>query len=376
MAIAALGGMPLLLVGSAGRQNLPSVAALGNTTLDAAAEAIIMVGHVVTTDGASHTINTTGSSALEWRSGTCVFTSASTTVKIGLAAVDLTTGVPARAVNAANVITFDVARTSIGNDGSITTAAWQTHVPNSGTKTIANGDLVAFCVQMTARGATDSVLVSTVSGAIGVSLPTVTGYTGAAYATTAGLPNVVITFADGARGYFFAGFVASIGATAQSWNNISNPKEYGNFIKVPVPAKAYGIGCSPTLGGDCDLVMYSDPLGTPAALATISIDKDTIGSASANMAYAPFATPISMTPGVAYAVIAKPSSATNISLPYLTLNSATHQEAYSLGTNAYAINRNTGAFVAQNANKDRFAIGLMISGFEHGVAPVYGPGII
>jgi hypothetical protein len=140
--------------------NLPSVLATA-AILDSANEAMIMIGYVVTSDGGSHTIDTTGSSSLQWLTGSSVgFTQAGTTVKVGLAAVDTATGPPPRAVNVSDVITFDVSRSMTGGGGGIAGAnTWQTHVPTSGTKTVANGDFIAFAIQMTAWATADSIRV-------------------------------------------------------------------------------------------------------------------------------------------------------------------------------------------------------------------------
>jgi hypothetical protein len=367
MAVTALGGLPLLLVGSAGRQGTSSVSGLSNTQLDATNEAAIMYGRVITEDGASHTINTTGSSALGWRTGTVTFANAGSTVKVGLAPLDTTTGVPARASNSSDVIAFDVSASFTGGGGGITTTAWQESVPTSGTKTIANGDLLAFAVQMTTRGgASDTVQVSAAGSLQTEAFPGSTDFTGAAYASLGRLPNAVITFSDGTLGFFYGAYVASVGLNNQTWDNTSGTKEYGNLIQLPVPATAFGISAFVTVTGDADLILYSNPLGTPVAEKTVSVDKDTVALASSGAVAVPFASSFSMAANTPYAAIVKPTSATSITAPYITLNASAHQKAHSLGANAYAISRNTGAFAVQNANKDRYAIGLLVGAFEAG----------
>lgn len=366
MALVALGGTPLVMIGAAHRQFAPVLAALSNTTIDAANEACIMYGRIFTEDGASHTIDTTGSSSLGWRTGTTTFANAGTTVKVGLAAMDTATGPPARAANVADVITFDVSKSMVGGGGGITTTAWQEHVPDAGTKTIANGDLVAFCVQMTALGGADSVLVSSASVSAASSRPNVSNFVGAAYASNSSSPNAVITFSDGVLGFFFGGHVASIGTTTTTWNSGSATKEFGNFIQVPVPMKAYGVMFGANIGGDVDAILYSDPLGTPAVAASVSIDSNVIAAAAGDFAaYELFATPYSMLPNTAYALILKPTTANNVLFEYKTFNAAAHQKSESLGTNCYAVSRAAGAFAAVNSNKDRYAIGLLVGALDY-----------
>lgn len=365
MTITALGGMPKVLVGAAHRQGQPIVVALGNTTVDAANEACIMVGYVFTEDGGSHTIDTSGSSSLGWRTGTVTFANAGTTVKVGLAAVDTAAGPPARAVNSTNIITFDVSASFTGGGGGITTDAWQTSVPDSGTKTIANGDLVAFAVQATARAGADSILVSSASSLMTQALPGVTIFT-SSYGDQVRLPNVVITFSDGTLGFFVGGFVATIGLTLQTFNSGSSPNEYGNVFQAPVPMNVYGIGCCANLA-NADLVLYSDPLGTPVAERTKSFDANTQQSASnGSLLEAWFSSPYTVPANTPVAVTVKPTTVTNCGMQYKTYHAAAHQKSEAFGTNGYAVNRTSGAFAPQNSSKDRFPIGLLVGGFDDG----------
>lgn len=367
MTVTALGGMPKVLIGAAHRQGIPSLVTFQNTAVDAANEACIMVGYIFTEDGGSHTIDTSGSSSLGWRSGTVTFSNAGTTVKVGLAAVDTANGPPTRPVNVANVITFDVAAVFTGGGGGITTDAWQTSVPTTGSKTIANGDLVAFAVQMTARGGADSILVQTVASNASQVLPGVTALA-AGFSDPVRIPNAVITFSDGTLGFFVGGFVASIGVSTQTFNSGSSPNEYGNLFQAPFPMSVYGIAACANLA-NADFVLYSDPLGTPAAQRTVSVDANTQQVASnASLLEAWFATPYTVPANTPVAAILKPTSVSNCVMQYKTYHAAAHQKSEAFGTNGYAVNRASGAFAAQNSSKDRFTIGLLVGGFDDGAA--------
>ena len=378
MTLVGLDGTPLLPIGAAGRGFQPSLAGLTNTAMDAALEAIIMVGYMRTSDGASHTIDTTGSSAMEWRSGTTTFANAGTSVKVGLATVDLTAGPPGRAVNVTDTITFDVSKTHTGGGGGITTAAWQTNVPDAGTKTIANGDLVAFCVQMVTRGGADSVQAS-FSATLGatISIPFVTAFTGGSYATGAGSPNAVITFSDGATGYFYGGVVASVGSSTMTIDADLTLKEGGNLLQFPFPVRAYGIYGGYSIPANHDAILYSDPLGTPVAERTISQDANAIAaSATTNSSYLLFPSPYDIAANTPVVAAIKASS-TAVSLAYKTFNAAAHQNAEPLGQNCYRVTRDTGAFAQQNSGMERAAIGLLIGAFDGGgsgglASPMHG----
>ncbi len=367
MSLVAVSGMPIIPVGYANRQGTSQIAALGSVTIDAAKEAAIMVGHFRWEDGGSHTIDTTGSSSIQWRTGAVTFASGSTTFKVGIGAVDTTTGPPVRAVNVSDVITFDVAAVFTGGGGGVTGTAWQTSVPTTGTKTIANGDLVAISMQMTALGGADSILVGVAAQFATISRSEVTSFTGAVYANASQLPNVVVVASDGTRGYLYGSYVANVGTTTQSWSNGSSPSEYGNILRFPFPVRAYGIIVGNSFAGDCDLILYSDPLGTPSASATVSVDLNQLAvSTVTTQGYFLFASPVDLRANTDYAVIAKPTSATSVGMAYKTYNDSNHQNSDVLGTSCYAINRSSGAFAAQNSSKDRFTIGLLIGAFDGG----------
>lgn len=378
MTLTALGGMNVVRVGGAHRQGTPSLAALAATLCDAAKEACIMFGQMYWADGASHTVDTTGSSKFEWRTGAVTFANSSTRVKVGLAVLDTTTGPPARAANATDVITFDVSTTHVGNSGTITANAWQSNTPDSGTKTIAHGGFCAFAVQLTVLGGVDLVNVTTegdVSTAPAV--PGVTSYTGGTYANTSRLPNCIVTSSDGVQGVFYGGFVASVGSTTQTWNSGSGQVEYGNFFQFPVPTTVYGIFAGVNVSNDCDLVLYSAPTGTPSPMATVSVDANAIaGAAAGGDTVVMFTTPQQLAANTLYFASVKPG-ASNVGLNFKTYNAAADQAADFLGTNCYAGSRATGggAFAAQNSSKDRFAIGLLVGAFDNGLSgPLIGGG--
>lgn len=371
MSLVALDGTPLVTVGAPlleGRLVLPSAV---STLQDAAKEACMMIGQIFTDDGGSHTIDTTGSSSLGWLAGAVTFANGASTFKVGLAGLDTATGPPARPTNVASVITFDVAAVFTGGGAGITASAWNESVPTTGTKTVANGDLLAFATQLTAVGGADALNTNTSTATSGPVRPSVTDFTGGAFTNKTALPNAVITFSDGHLGFFYGGFVGSVLTTTQTYNSSSSPNEYGNFFQMPVPTKVYGITANCSINGDTDIILYSDPLGTPVAQKTVSFDLNVVGvAANGRLVTALFPAPYSTTASQPLAAIMKPTSATNISAVYKTFNASAHQKSETLGANGYAVNRASGAFAAQNSNKDRFAIGLLVGAFDNAANPV------
>lgn len=368
MSLVALDGTPLVAVGGVKRQGHTSTGATISILLDATAEAWMCCGQIFTEDGGSHTIDTTGSSSLGFRTGVVSATwNAGTVLKVGLATVDAANGPPARATNVANVVTFDVNGQYITGTAP-TTGAWNESVPTTGTKTVANGDLIAFAIQMVTQGGTDTCNVQVVSTVFGAPpRPASASFLGGSYAALSRLPDCVITFSDGKLGFFYGGYVCDIPTTTTTWNSGSSPNEYGNFFQLPVPVKVYGLIAAAGISGDVDFVLYSDPLGTPAAQKTVSIDLNVVASTSANEPTTIlFASPYTTTANQPLAGIMKPTSVTNITSSYLSMNSSANMKAWDLGTNCYAVNRASGAFGAQNSNKDRYTIGLLIGAWDDG----------
>ena len=337
-----------------------------STIIDAANESIAHIGRIETSDGGSHTIDTTGSSSIGWRSDGVTFANAGTTFKVGIGAVIDTAGPPARAANAADVITFDVAAVFTGGGGGVTANAWQTSVPTTGTKTIANGDLVAVSMQMTARGGADTIAVA---GALGSAFhrPVTTQFTGGAYSLVTGIPSVFITFADGATGWIQGGWVFS-GLNARTFNSGSATKEYGQLYKLPFPTKVYGLYGWADPDNNFDFILYSDPLGgSPVAERTCTIDANVVAIANGRYFEEFFTSPYTTTADQVIGAVFKPG-ASNISAYYKTLSAAGHRVSDPCGTEGYGISRASGAFANANSSLDHYYVGLILGAFDNGVS--------
>ncbi len=379
MSIAEFSGFDIHPIGMPLRQlSDVAVASLSDLSVSTANYAVIWIGHLCWTDRASHTVDTSGSSSIGWRSSSVTFANAGTTVKVGIAAVDTSNGPPGRASNTAAVINFDVAASFTGGGGGITANAWNESVPTTGSKTIGHGELVAICIQMPAKGGSDVVNVRN-SGTVGSgSFPAVTLYNGA-YSSQAFLPNCTVRASDGTRGYILGGNVASVLGSAQTYNTGTTIKECGNLIQVPYPCKAYGSIVCPNAAGSCDfdLILYEDPLGTPISRASVSIDANTVTGSGFGTYEATFSTGFGFTlaANTPYAIVAKPTTANSLNLFYRTFGNSAHQACIPGGANGYAVNRNTGAFAAQNSQLDRFDIGLLVGGGDTGGIVYPRPGL-
>lgn len=366
MSLVGIGGAPLVMIGAGGYNGTVTRYNNSSSSSNALNNGRQLIGHIWTEDGAAHTIDTTGLSSIGLYLGSVTLANAGSTLKIGIADVDTANGPPPRAVNASNVISFDVSKTLSGGGGGFTQNAWNEFAPDSGSKTISHGDLVALAFQFTAFGGSDTFGIQCVGFGPNMALPCMTTQ-GGSYAAAPVIPNAVITFADGVRGYFAGGYVYS-NLTSVAFNSGSTPNERGNYIKAPVPTTIYGAALNLNTSQDVDVVLYSDPLGTPVAQRTRSIDGNTISSAQDYIVDALFASPYQAAANQELAIVVKPKTTTNSTIYYRQFANAAHQKSEQLGQNCYAISRSggTGAFASQNSGMDRNCLGLWVGAFDAG----------
>ncbi len=368
-------GPSLLIPFGPGLFNDHTSLAVTSLALDATNEAVHTVGRIITSDGQSHTLDTSGSSSIRWRMQAGSVVDAGTTVKVGLAAVDTANGPAPRAVNASNVATLDVERSITGaGGGELSGVGWKTSVPTSGSKTVANGDLVAAVIQMTARGGTDTMSVGCVATPAPAHGSTVTHFT-SSYTAQAVQPNMVIQFADGAYGWFFGTELAS---GTPSTQGVSSTTEYGNLYEFPFSgqiAGIWGVLTPSSNAANFNLVLYSDPLGTPVAERTVAVDGNTVAATLSRRIFAPFSSPYNFKPNQKLGIVVQRSAGT-VNLPTVTIPSLAERIAMPGGSESYSISGTPpSAFAQHNSGLATFFLGPIFGGFEHGAGPSYGIGI-
>lgn len=345
-----------------------------STTMNATNFACMMIGRIMTSDRLSHTIDTTGSSKISLRIGAATWASGTSTAKVGIAPADLTTGPAARASITSSLINFDVACALTGGAG-ITANAMNDFVPTTGTKAIAHGDLVAVCMQMTVRGGADSVVVSTLQSNVNNQFPTVSQENGAGtIAATNGLPNMVITFSDGTRGYFEGGCVFTTPATSASYSdNTTVRNELANWFKFPFPVRVSGI-CFSGNGTTQDNIfsIYRNPLnaGTLNQLATVTSDLNVRASTGSGRERQYFLTPFDFRANEEFAIGVSTLSASSNNVNYWSVSSTNHWEQSMAAAMCYAVTRDQRAagtaFAQQNSGLDRFFMAPIIAAAARG----------
>lgn len=255
---------------------VPTTSVSTSVTLDAAGESAALIGKV-------HLEGRTGSKTISSAGGEIWFATAAVTfanggtnLRVGIQDVDATTGL--------EDTTWDVYKDFTGGGGGVSTSVYNAAVMASGSKTISHGDIVAVVVEMTTRGGADSVVLQRMSVIASGSLPNQIGFpygtadTGT-LAKASLMPIVFLKFDDGTFGWIQGTCPYYLPAqnTRHSFSSSTTPDEYAAVFRLPFKCKidAVGIDCDQIDSTDApEIILYSDPLGTPVADVTLTPDMD------------------------------------------------------------------------------------------------------
>jgi hypothetical protein len=294
--------------------------------------------------------------------GTTTFADAGTTIRVGIQDLDDTAGPPATPDG-----TFDVYDDLVGGTDTITSATNKTVTMSSGTKDLTHGQKIAVVFDMTAKAGSDSVIIqgATTIAAAGI-FPGVSSYNASAWSAGSLVPNVVLEFDDGTFGTIDGSFVfTNSNGSAVAFNSGSNPSERGNIFQVPFDCKIDGYWFAANLANSSaafQVLLYSDPTGTPAVVtdSTITFDPNNARAASVNGVFIEtLPTEITLTAATDYAVLIKPTSANNVTVGSVSFPVAGARALWG-GTGVSLATRNGG--VCSPTTTAIGTIGVRISG--------------
>lgn len=316
-----------------------------NQTFNAANVGLYFIGYVVI-DGRPTSAKTLSSAGgkIHFMAGATTFANAGTTLRIGIQDVNATTGTPARGDG-----TFDVYKDMVGGTDTITGSAYNTATLATGSKSIAHGDLIAIAFRMTARGGADSVILQSLASASLFNWPQVTAESsGGAFSSVQNVPNAIIEFDDGTLGWIHGTMPVNTGVTNVTYDVNSTPDEVGIPLRFPRPVSVEGLWVFAQFvpSGPKEIILYSDPFGTPVAEKTISYDADMIQANGNRISHFLFGAPFTLNPDVDYLVGIRPTTADDVIANYFGVANANYLKAMSGGTYSDYATRtnNTGAF--------------------------------
>jgi hypothetical protein len=320
---------------------LPSAAAsFAQGTADAVGESTAFVGYMFLTTGPG-TSKTISTGKVYFRTGSITFASGSSTFKVGIQDVGAT---------GLEDGTYDVFGTLTGGGGGLTANAVNSVTMSSGTKTITHGDLVAIVLEVTARGGADSIQISRSTASS--SMPYVTADTGAGPAKVTVAPICTVEFDDGTMGWFGGDSFACDDNTSGTGTFASNstPDEYCTVFRLPIASECIGAMWGPlsyAATDDHEILLYSDPLGTPAVERTATVDADLRAFPSSGWSQELWAS-FSLAANTDYAIAIRPTTTNTLAVRRLAFGTGNGnlRKVTRLGTNWLQGTRSdqTGAF--------------------------------
>lgn len=340
----------------------------GTTIADAVGESTAYVGYIFLQggDGSSKVLSAAGGGKIHFAvAPTLTWANAGTTLRVGVQDVDGTSGLEDG--------THDVYADLVPGTDTLTVDVPKAATMTSGTKTITHGDKIAVVIELVARAGADSVRPYVNSGPLAQNLPYCTVDQGAGPAKNAVLPLCIIEFDDGTIGHFGPGTALATATNTTSFNSGSTPDEYAMLFSLPFRAQVSGL--AGLLGEidtteDGELILYSDPLGTPVAERTVTIDPDVVAQTgnAAGETVVP-CTGFIIQPNVTYAVAYRPTSTGNRVVGNLVLATANGRKAHPLGDTIQGGSRTnqTGAFGTLSTTTIP-ALGVLVSHLDDGLS--------
>ena len=336
----------------------------GAVTVNAANEYNGIVGQVTLAAGTgSKTCSTaSGVCKIYWETGAVTWASAGTNISVGIQDVGAD-GFPDG--------TFDVKADLTQGTETITAATSMVSAMETGTKTVAQGDIIAVVIRMTVLAGADSVIVASMGR-----LPATYASQGFPYGVrSTGTParnldaaKIVIQFDDGTYGWIKASPDVSfnMGVPANiSFNSGSTPDEYAWVFSLPYSCGLGAIGFlldSVAATDNFEFILYTNPLSSPSipSNGTITADPD-LFTANANGANARLRFPSNtihrLVADTTYAIAVRPTTVNNFTIFYLLriANAIAANNAGQPFNNTfgfYARTNQSGAFASVNSDLD------------------------
>jgi len=297
----------------------PDWGSFTSSTANAAGESFGIVGQVrIVGNATGKVLSAAGNGKILWASTTVTFATAGTTFRVGIQDVDLSTGLEDG--------TFDVFKEYVQGTDTIATNGFNVATMTSGTKTLSDGDLIAIVAEMPVRNGADSVIiggstVGYVTNASSLGFPYGTVDTAALAKSNAAMLYALIQFDDGTVGWILGATPLRAAPTSVAFNSGSTPDEYcATFVSnlriqiSGISVQASGIASTDNF----EVILYTDPYGTPSATVTLTPDPDVLGAAaSSNSLHFYHITPTTLTANTVYGVALRPTTTNNINIHYI-----------------------------------------------------------
>jgi len=305
------------------------------TVLDATGEQCAYVGRVLWNDRGTHTVGS--SSVIHTHTWASTWANGASTFDVGIQ--DVATGAgPAAQPDG----TFDVKGTFTGGDGSVVSVNFSAFPMTTGSKSIAQGDLIAVVFDFTNRAGSDSIQLNrlTTNTFLHTSLVN-TNLGGAGWAAIGpgSCPNIIIVADDGAIGTFdFSTPGCYWGASTFKSGDAAD--EFALMFQLPWSGKIDALWAAFSYNSttsDGTISLYTDPLGTPTVVSGASksfLAETTMRASALTPVLSIFTLPseVAVSHGVSYALGLKATGAGNLGLHTWQLSNANFRSILDGGT--------------------------------------------
>lgn len=359
--------------------------ALTSVLIDAADEYVDFVGRVMWDGypGSAKTVSSAGGKVI-WRTGAVTWNTAGTTLRISIQDVD---GAPASIPrgDGTDDVYLDIVYGTTAITATTDYASGAQSAFTNGSKSIAQGDLIAIRFKITAFVSTNLVNVIA-KNANGRAWPSVSHKTTAVAALSA-TPNVMIVADDGTVGWLEgSGFTGAL--TSRTFDSgTATADEYGSAFTIPFGIEVCGIEWilrgNVITGAGVDLNLFTGSAGSPTKSRTVNFDSQHFAgnTAATSVFYGKhlFSSPITLAANDWFALTAMPL-ATNSDITmheYSITNFADASKALAVlgGTVKKATRLNDAGAITEDANAIIVNLAPIISGIDvsSGGGTIYVP---
>jgi hypothetical protein len=203
-----------------------------------------------------------------------------------------------------------------------------------GSKTLADGDLVAIVAKMPVRAGSDSIVINSVNTmnqlpTLNVGFPYGTSNTAGTLARHQSLMLFALLVADDGTVGWIEGLPLPLGLISMvnlSLNLNSTPDEYIGTFAAPARIQINSIGLALNnivAGENFEVLLYQNPYGSPIVLATVAADPDLTAQTNvqAGLHLYPIP-PTTLVAGTTYGIAVRPTTAGSINISYVNLAAA------------------------------------------------------
>lgn len=277
-------------------------------TIDAAGESVAYVGQIFLSTGHGTSATLNSSCSISYLNGPSAptFANTSTVVRVGVQDV---------ATNGIEDGEWDVYGEITGGSGLIVDDKITTVAMTNGTKTITHGDRIAIVIELMSVGGTDNIKPGYSPTSLAVNPHITVDNAGTNTPTkSSASPNGMINFTDGVFGHFGEQTVP-IELKQNSFSSSSTPDEYAIIFQLPFDAtitRLIGAVGEVDLTEDAELILYTDPLGTPTTNSqmTIAVSAAECGYTATGSGYMDFelSVPFQASKNTTYAIAYRPTT--------------------------------------------------------------------